>query len=178
MAGSVGQYTVQLPDGESVLVDLGMENGQYVARVNGVSHRLSVVRGPNGSLAVSIDGHTYRVCGTNGTSALVDGASRTSIATLVARNAGAAQLTNASGGRTGRAAQAQREVRSPLTGLVIDVAVEEGEAVERGQTLLVIEAMKMENRISAPCDGRIEKLSIAAGKTVKSGDLLLVLMAG
>ena len=64
---------------------------------------------------------------------------------------------------------------SPLTGLVIEICVERGERVERGQTLMVVEAMKMENRISAPCDGDILEFHGNVGNLIRCGELLAVL---
>jgi biotin carboxyl carrier protein len=51
--------------------------------------------------------------------------------------------------------------------------VHEGETVEMGQTLIVMEAMKMEIRITAPADGKIAKLHVQQGDTVDRGQLLV-----
>ncbi len=66
-------------------------------------------------------------------------------------------------------------VTSPMPGTVLSVAVSDGTAVKAGQTLLVLEAMKMENEIVAPCDGRVASLSVTKGATVESGALLCVI---
>lgn len=55
--------------------------------------------------------------------------------------------------------------RAPMPGAVIAVAVQQGEAVRRGQALLVIESMKMETTIAAPCDGIVQALHAAVGQT-------------
>lgn len=55
--------------------------------------------------------------------------------------------------------------RAPMPGAVIAVAVMQGEAVRRGQALLVIESMKMEMTIAAPCDGVVQTLHVAVGQT-------------
>ena len=70
-------------------------------------------------------------------------------------------------------AAAGHEVRSPITGKVLAVKVENGQAVKSGDTVVIIEAMKMENKIFAPDDGIVKDLSVAAGDAVASGALLL-----
>ena len=64
---------------------------------------------------------------------------------------------------------------SPLQGNMWKVLVEKGAAVEEGQLICIIEAMKMENEITAHKAGTIEDLPISEGAAVKSGDLLAVI---
>ena len=63
-------------------------------------------------------------------------------------------------------------VRSPMPAQVRAVNVSEGEAVTKGQTLLLLEAMKMEIRIKAPADGRVKRLLVASGQAVEKDQLL------
>ena len=67
------------------------------------------------------------------------------------------------------------KINSPLPGSVISVAVKEGQAVKKGDTLLVLESMKMENPILADCDGTVTKIAVAAGQSVMQDDLLVVI---
>jgi biotin carboxyl carrier protein len=64
-------------------------------------------------------------------------------------------------------------VKAPIPGLVTRVMVRDGERVEVGQPLLVLEAMKMENEIVAPRSGLVGSLSVSAGRTVNLGDTLV-----
>jgi len=64
------------------------------------------------------------------------------------------------------------DISAPMQGTVTQVAVVEGDEVEAGQLLVVIEAMKMENPVRAKADGRVEGLRIAVGATVAQGVLL------
>lgn len=57
-------------------------------------------------------------------------------------------------------------VKAPMPGLVLRVLVGEGDVVERGQGLVVLEAMKMENELSSPVDGRIQAVHAAVGDAV------------
>ena len=67
------------------------------------------------------------------------------------------------------------QVKSPLPGSVIKVLVSEGQAVKKGDTLLTLESMKMENAIMAEQDGTVKQIAVAAGQNVMQDDLLIVL---
>jgi methylmalonyl-CoA carboxyltransferase small subunit len=64
---------------------------------------------------------------------------------------------------------------SPVTGLVIRVPVEVGQAVEAGQLLMVLEAMKMETQLTAPRAGLVRTVHVAAGNSVKVNQVLVEL---
>ncbi|HEX6228958.1 MAG TPA: acetyl-CoA carboxylase biotin carboxylase subunit [Solirubrobacterales bacterium] len=64
---------------------------------------------------------------------------------------------------------------SPLQGTVLKVAVEQGAAVEEGDLICVIEAMKMENEIAAHRSGKVKTLNVSEGAAVSSGDVLAVI---
>jgi len=66
-----------------------------------------------------------------------------------------------------------KEVRAAMPGKVVAVLVEVGTTVERGQGVLVIEAMKMENEIGAPRAGKVTEVLVKPGQAVESGELLL-----
>ena len=72
-----------------------------------------------------------------------------------------------------KAAASAKSVTSPLPGNVISLSVAVGDTVKRGQTVLVMESMKMENNIPAPRDGKVTAIHVAAGKSVMQGDALL-----
>ena len=60
-----------------------------------------------------------------------------------------------------------------MPGLILSVNVEEGQNVLEGETLLILEAMKMENAISAPKDGIIKAIAVKSGGTVEKGALMI-----
>lgn len=64
-------------------------------------------------------------------------------------------------------------IRTPLPGLILEVLVREGDAVKAGQDLIIMEAMKMENRIQAPFDGTVKKIHVQHGSTIAEDDVLL-----
>ena len=73
------------------------------------------------------------------------------------------------------AAASGLKVTCPLPGTIISLNVKEGDTVAAGQTLLVLEAMKMENNIDAERGGVVKQVLVQAGATVMEGDVLLVI---
>jgi biotin carboxyl carrier protein len=67
------------------------------------------------------------------------------------------------------------EIRAPMPGLVIDVAVEVGQAVSQGDKVLILEAMKMENSIMVSANATIKAIHITKGQTVDKGQVLVEL---
>ena len=65
------------------------------------------------------------------------------------------------------------DIKAPMPGLILDVSVKPGDAVNEGDYLLVLEAMKMENALTAPRDGVVKAVSIKKGDTVDKGQLLI-----
>ena len=67
------------------------------------------------------------------------------------------------------------QITSPMPGNILAVNVAAGDRVRKGQVLMILEAMKMENEIMCPCDGKIVSVSVTKGATVESGTLLCVI---
>ncbi len=66
-------------------------------------------------------------------------------------------------------------VCAPMPGTILSVNVSAGQAVKKGDVLLVLEAMKMENEIYAPRDGQVAAVTVAKGESVESGKVLVTL---
>ena len=62
-----------------------------------------------------------------------------------------------------------------MPGKVLDVKVRAGEAVKKGQVLLILEAMKMQNEIMAPADGTVSDIRVSANQSVKTGDVMVIM---
>jgi acetyl-CoA/propionyl-CoA carboxylase biotin carboxyl carrier protein len=77
----------------------------------------------------------------------------------------------------GAAGAGKDAVVSPMQGTVLAVEVEEGQEVEAGQVLCIVEAMKMENEVHAHRAGRVSELSVAPGQPVKTGQVICVVAA-
>ena len=66
-------------------------------------------------------------------------------------------------------------MKSPLTGVILEINVKEGDTVKRGQTLLVLEAMKMENDIKADRDGKVTAIKVSKGESILEGTDLIII---
>jgi biotin carboxyl carrier protein len=159
---------------------------RYTAVVGDDSHAVEVVALGEGRYCISIDGRERvvdsRETATGTFSLLIDHA--TAEVTVTSRGD---EFQVAVGGRTHRlrllderarrraqaaAGDGAREVRAAMPGKVVAVLIEAGAKVERGQGLLVLEAMKMENEIGAPRAGTVVELCVQPGQAVERGELL------
>jgi biotin carboxyl carrier protein len=118
-----------------------------------------------GSRAVVIDGRVYRVTRRARGEALVNGVA---ILTEVfdPRDLRARPAAMESGGRS--------EISAPMPGKVIRVLVSQGDSVEAGQGLVVVEAMKMQNEMKSPKAGCVEEVRTQPGAAVAAGETLIV----
>jgi biotin carboxyl carrier protein len=66
-------------------------------------------------------------------------------------------------------------VKSPLPGVILDIKVNVGDTVKKGQTIIILEAMKMENNINADKDGTITAISVNKGDSVLEGSVLVTI---
>ncbi len=71
------------------------------------------------------------------------------------------------------AAKKVSEIKAPMPGMVLNVLVKEGDVVKKGDTLIILEAMKMENSLKSPTDGIIKKIAITKGVAVEKNQLLI-----
>ena len=65
------------------------------------------------------------------------------------------------------------EIKAPMPGLVLDVRVQEGGTVKKGEAILVLEAMKMENVLKSPADGIVKKINVKKGMAVEKNQVLI-----
>jgi methylmalonyl-CoA carboxyltransferase small subunit len=79
----------------------------------------------------------------------------------------------ASSAPTSPLANENKVCRSPVSGIVVKVLAEAGQQIQAGDSLLVLEAMKMETNITAPAAGVIAAIKVKAGEHVQTGDVLL-----
>jgi biotin carboxyl carrier protein len=93
----------------------------------------------------------------------------------VVRPAAAAAPTAAPAAAPRPAAGGKGGVKSPLPGVILDVKVKVGDAVKRGQTVIILEAMKMENQINADKDGVVKELLVSKGESVLEGTDLIII---
>src|SRR6185436_800225 len=67
-------------------------------------------------------------------------------------------------------------LKSPMPGLVVAIPIEEGQEVKKGQVLLILESMKMQNELKAPRDGVVHRIKVKTGETVEQKQTLLSVM--
>lgn len=67
------------------------------------------------------------------------------------------------------------KVTAPMPGTILSVNVQNGAAVKKGDVLMILEAMKMENEIMSPCDGTIASVNVTKGASVETGAVLCVI---
>ncbi|OEU67676.1 MAG: biotin attachment protein [Desulfovibrio sp. S3730MH75] len=119
----------------------------------------------SGTVNVSVNGQSYSVA--------VDGAT----ATLNGKsfNIGAGDGTPAAAGSAAPVGGATEPIAAPMPGLIVRLAVNPGTAVQEGQTLLIMEAMKMEMEVKAHVAGTVASIEVAAGDQVQQGQPLVLL---
>lgn len=146
---------------------------EFNFKINGVEYKTAVNEIEAGITEVTVNGKTYKV------EMEQKVAPKVAVAPKAAAPAAAPAAPAAPKAAAAAAAAAPVaggvQVKSPLPGSVIKVLVSEGQAVKKGETLLTLESMKMENTIAAECDGSVKQIAVAAGQNVMQGDLLIVL---
>ena len=135
---------------------------EFQFKINGTEYKTSVKELENGMTEVTVNGKAYQVEMEKKAAPAKAAAPKAAPAAAPAAKAAAAPA----GGF---------QVKSPLPGRVIKVVVSEGQAVKKGDTLLTLESMKMENVVAAECDGTVKQIAVSAGQNVMQDDLLIVL---
>ena len=69
----------------------------------------------------------------------------------------------------------EQGIKSPMPGLIVAVPLKEGDAVKKGQVVIVLESMKMENELKAPRDGIVTSVKVAERQAVEQGQVLLTI---
>ena len=143
---------------DNTTLDLTPTGKSYRAVIGDKTVEVEILRAEGGWLDLLIDGERVTAHVSS------DNAKR-----WVTINGRTFMLTKQSGARRSTSGHhhAAGELTAPMPGQVRAVNVSEGEAVAKGQTLVVLEAMKMEIRVQAPMDGVVKKLSVKQGQTVE-----------
>jgi acetyl/propionyl-CoA carboxylase alpha subunit len=147
----------------SFSIDLIPTGKSYRAIIGDKTVEVEIIRAETGSLDLLIDGKRVTAYVSS------DNAKR-----WITINGQTFVLTKSSGPKKRGAGQEHAsELAAPMPGQVRAVNVVQGESVTKGQTLLVLEAMKMEIRIHAPRDGKVIKLFVKQGQTVEREQMLI-----
>ena len=149
-----------------VTIDLQMEGGRYRVAVDGNEQIAEIHRLDDASFVLVIDGQRHRIA-----------IARNGKERLVAVGGEVYHFTPETGAASGHhvAALAPPEIVAPMPGKVLQVLVKAGDRVAVSDGLLILEAMKMENRIVAEAAGTVSEVRVVDGDTVQGGQVLMVL---
>ena len=149
ITGTGGRYRMALGD-EVLFVDARPTGGGVWSLLLGQASTVADVTEENGSFVVHVEGEAYAI--------RVEEETRYIIRT-----------------RGGAAASAGQVLKAPMPGRVVLVGVAVGQAVKPGDSLVILEAMKMENEFKAGVRGTVKEIRVEVGQTVNPGDVLLVI---
>jgi len=144
---------------------------EFAFKINGVEYKCAVEEIEAGKTQVTVNGKVYEV-ETEAAAPAPKPAAKPAAAPAPKPAAAPAPKAEA---KPAAAPAAGMQVKSPLPGSVIKVLVSEGQAVKKGDTLLTLESMKMENAIMAEQDGTVKQIAVTPGQNVMQDDLLIVL---
>ncbi len=142
---------------------------EYKYKINGNTYKVAVGDIDDNIAQVEVNGVAYRV--------ELEQSKAASIKTVQAPRPSAAPRT-ATGEKVIAKPQATgsaKSVKAPLPGVVLSIPVKVGQAVKAADTVLLLEAMKMENAIHAGADGTVKEILVSAGDSVLEGNVLITL---
>ena len=146
---------------------------QYKYKVNGAQYDVTIDSIVGNIAKVEVNGIPFEVEMQG--SSLVEEDLPTQVADETAAPAVAAAPAAVEAATAAGAPGAGAPVKAPLPGVVAKILVSVGQAVKKGETVLVLEAMKMENNITAEADGKITGICVAAGDSVMQGTTLVTI---
>ena len=139
---------------------------EYKYKINGNLYKVTVGDIEDNMAHVEVNGTSYKV-------EMEKAPKAAPVAHPVVRPAAApaaapvVKPTAASSGKSG--------VKSPLPGVILDIKVNVGDTVKKGQTIIILEAMKMENNINADKDGKVTAIPVSKGESVLEGTDLVII---
>jgi len=159
-------YEVKIAE-QGYRVELERTESGWKCKLDGRELPLDVIAGEEGVLSLLLAGKSYAVkqesAGTE--TKVVVGQERFSVSVQDPRSFRSRRPAGAS-------AQGIKKIIAPMPGKVVRLLAAEGSAVEAGQSVIVIEAMKMQNELKAPKSGVLKKINIAEGAAVEAGQAL------
>lgn len=139
---------------------------EYKYKINGNLYKVTVGDIQDNNVKVEVNGTSYTVELEKSTTPKIKPVVRTAATTPAAPPPAVARPVVA-GNKSG--------IKSPLPGVILDIKVKEGDTVKRGQTLLVLEAMKMENDIKSDRDGKVTSIKVSKGESILEGTDLIII---
>lgn len=144
---------------------------EYKYKINGKEYKVAVGEREANNVVVEVNGVSYNVELEEQAQPVVKPVARPAAPAANAAPTAAAAPATAAPAATGTG----KGVKSPLPGVILSIKVNVGDAVKKGQTLLVLEAMKMENDIKADADGVVTSILVRQGDSILEGtDLVMI----
>lgn len=140
---------------------------EYKYKINGNVYKVAIGDIEDNIAHVEVNGTPYKVEMEKAPKAVVKPVVRPVATTPAAPTTTVVKPAAPSSGKSG--------VKSPLPGVILDIKVNVGDAVKKGQTIIILEAMKMENNINADRDGKIIEVKVNKGDSVLEGADLVVI---
>ena len=139
---------------------------EYRYKINGNLYKVTVGDIEDNNVRVEVNGTPYTVELEKQNKPKIKPVERTASTTPAAPPAAVTRPASV-GSKSG--------IKSPLPGVILEIKVKEGDTVKRGQTLLVLEAMKMENDIKADRDGKVTAIKVSKGESILEGTDLIII---
>ena len=157
------KFTYQIGK-QTYTVEIEKTGEGYRAVLNGQEYPVRIIRGEEGALTFTLGDHPQTAYWAN------DGPRRWVF--IEGKTFVLTSTTPGAGERHGVDHTGEDTIRAPMPGHVRAVQVAEGDAVSKGQTLFVLEAMKMEIRVQAPRSGKLVRLAVTLGQAVEREQVL------
>ena len=166
-------YEVNIENRTAKIELLSKEGNNAVIMVDGVKYDLDIVEVENGVYSIIYNGHSYKV------ELISGGSSKKYIVNTFAKTFNAevidAESKYISNRSKGQEAEGSNQVVSPMPGKVVKIPVKVGDLVAAGQTLIVVEAMKMQSEFKATGDRIVQAIMVKEGDTVDSHQVMIKL---
>ena len=163
------KYQVRI-SGKTRTVELARHGDGWQAKLDGEAGVADVVETAPNTFSILVSGQSHHIC--------VIPSSEGPLELQTAGFEFSAEVIDPRSGRGrrhgGAEAEGRQQIAAPMPGKVVRLLVKGGDAVEAGQGLLVVEAMKMQNEIRSPKRGTVERVLVAEGQAVNAGEVLCV----
>lgn len=139
---------------------------EYKYKINGNLYKVTVGDIEDNNVRVEVNGTSYTVELEKQAKPKIKPVVRTESTTPAAPPTPISRPA-VSGGKSG--------IKSPLPGVILEIKVKEGDTIKRGQTLMILEAMKMENDIKSDRDGKVTAINVSKGESILEGTDLIII---
>ena len=142
---------------------------EYKYKINGNEYNVAVEELEGNKANVTVNGKSYEV--------ELDRPAKPAVSKPIARPAAAPAAAPVAAAPAPKAAPAAggAGIKAPLPGVILDIKVKVGDAVSKGQTVAILEAMKMENNINADREGTVVSINVEKGQSIAEGTDIITL---